>query len=436
MDTVTALPATPHAPRGIIRRILSRQGREDPFPLFEEIRAAGPVVGLGPHSVLVTGYKECTEILTDRIWQVPDQQWRTERGMHTEGATSFATATLPRLNPPRHGLLRQLMAGPFTPRALVGMRPAVRRLVRIHLDALETELERHGRADFVSTVARTLPVAVMGTILGLPAADLGLVSRFSAETAALVEPFATPAQITTADAAAEEFHTYLIDLLDAKAQAGGDDLLSQWLGHEHVESGRVSMGELVANVGFLVGAGVDTTASLFVTALQALEGHPEQATWVSARPDAWPQAIEELMRWDPSVQNVLRVPARDTVLAGIPVPAGTLAHVLVAAANRDPQHFPDPHALDFRRPPQRSIAFGAGIHYCVGAPLARLTALEFLPELLRRFPTLRTDGPATRPPGISLRTVDSLIVTRTAPRQTPRPRTPRERGRCRGPEAG
>ncbi|MFD9435760.1 cytochrome P450 [Streptomyces sp. NPDC060002] len=410
--TATATPAAPPAPRGVIRRLQSRPGRQDPFPLFEEIRNAGPVVSLGPHALLVTGYTECLQILTHRIWHVPDHMWRAARGLHSDGPSAQILNTLPRLNPPLHGRLRRMQSGPFTPAALERLRPAVRSLVRVHLDRLDTELTQHGQADFIDTVARALPVAVMCDILGMPTEDRALIARYSLETAALTEPFATPAQTEAADAAAVEFHAYVMALLDERARNPGTDLMSQCLSHERSGTGQVSREELAAHIVFLAGAGVETTSSLFATAVQAFENHPGQALWLAAHPEAVHQAIEELTRWDPSVQNAVRVPTQDTTLAGTPVPAGTLVHAFIAAANRDPSHFEDPHILDFQRPPQRSLAFGAGTHYCLGAPLARLNAAEFLPELLRRFPTLRTAGPATRAPGINLRTFLTLPVTR------------------------
>ncbi|MFD9475927.1 cytochrome P450 [Streptomyces nojiriensis] len=419
MDTAIAPSAAPLAPRGIIRRLQSRKGREDPFSLFEEIRSAGPVVSLGPHALLVTGYTECLQILTDRIWHVPDSTWRAARGLTTEGLRATILDTLPRLNPPRHGQMRRMQSGPFTPAALERLRPTVRTLVRTHLDRLEAELNEHGRADFIDTVARALPVAVMCKILGLPAEDRALIARYSLETAVLTEPFADPAQTAAADAAAAEFHAYVMALLDQRARTPAADLMSQCLSHGHSSTERVPREELAAHIVFLAGAGVETTSSLVATAVQVFENHPDQALWLAAHPESVHQAIEELTRWDPSVQNAVRVPAQDTTLAGTPVPAGTLVHALLAAANRDPAHFPDPHTLDFRRPPQRSLAFGAGTHYCLGAPLARLNAAELLPELLRRFPGLRTAGPATRAPGLNLRTFVTLPVTLPVTRPQP-----------------
>ncbi|MGW5852607.1 cytochrome P450 [Streptomyces sp. NPDC055254] len=414
MDTaIDAAPsAAPPAPRGVIRRLQSRQGREDPFPLFEEIRRAGPVVSLGPHAFLVTGYTPCLQILTDRIWHVPDHTWRTARGLDTGGPSEKVLLTLPRLNPPRHGHMRRLQAGAFTPSALERLRPTVRTLVRTHLDRLDAELTEHGRADFIQTVARALPIAVMCAILGLPTEDQALMARYSLDTAALTEPFATPVQTAVADAAAAEFHAYVMTLLGERVRTPGADLLSRWLTHDSPGTAHVSRDELATHIVFLVGAGAETTSSLFATAVQAFEQHPNQARWLTDHPEALPQAIEELTRWDPSVQNAVRIPTQDTTLAGTPIAAGTLVHALIAAANRDPAHFPNPHTLDFQRSPQRNLAFGAGIHYCLGAPLARLNAAEFLPELLRRFPTLRTAGPATRAPGLNLRTFLTLPVTR------------------------
>ncbi|MEU9162244.1 cytochrome P450 [Streptomyces sp. NPDC048424] len=412
MDTATAPLAAPPAPRGVIRRLQSRQGRENPFPLFEEIRDAGPVVSLGPHALLVTGYTECLQILTDRIWHVPDHTWRAGRGLDTDGMSARVLNTLPRLNPPLHSRVRRLQTGAFTSAALERLRPTVRLLVRAHLDRLDAELTEHGHADFIDTVARALPVAVMSEILGLPTEDRALIARYSLQTAALTEPFAAPAQLAAADAAAAEFHPYIETLLGERAGTPGTDLMSQWLQLERPSSERFPHEELAAHIVFLVGAGAETTSSLFATAVLAFEKHPDQARWLAAHPEALPQAIEELTRWDPSVQNAVRVPSEDTTLGGIPVPAGTLVHASLAAANRDSAYFTDPHTLDFQRPPQRSLAFGAGVHYCLGAPLARLNASEFLPEFLRRFPTLRSDGPATRAPGLNLRTFVALPVTR------------------------
>ncbi|MFK0047530.1 hypothetical protein ACIQU4_26195 [Streptomyces sp. NPDC090741] len=160
-DTATAPLAAPPAPRGVIRRLQSRHGRDNPFPFFEEIRSAGPVVSLGSYALLVTGHTKCFQILTDRVWHVPDHTWRATRGLDTDGLSAKILRTLPRLNPPVHGQMRRLQPGPFTPAALERLRPVVRRLVRIHLDRLDAELTEHGRADFVATVARTLPIAVM-----------------------------------------------------------------------------------------------------------------------------------------------------------------------------------------------------------------------------------------------------------------------------------
>ncbi|MFD8983736.1 cytochrome P450 [Streptomyces sp. NPDC059564] len=407
----------PAAPLGVIRRLHSRRGREDPFPLFEEIRSPGPVVSLGPYALVVTGYGECLHVLTDRNWQVPDEEWRTARGLASGYVTSRLMRTLPRLNGPQHGAARRLLSGPFTPAALVRLQPMVRELVRTHLDALAREVDQHGRAEFVDIVARALPTALMCAVLGLPDTDRTLIAQYSTQTAPLTEPFATPSQVTAAEAAAAEFHAYVLALLKDGTRRAGQGLLSRWAATGCPGSEPVDMDEFASHIVFLLGAGVETTSSLFATAVQALEQHPEQGRWLAAHPEAVPQAVEELIRWDPSVQNVVRVPAEDTSLAGFAVPAGTLVHALIAAANRDPAHFPSPGALDFRRRPQRNLAFGAGAHYCLGAALARLNANEFLPELARRFPSLRTDGPATRPSGLNLRTFTALPVTIPRPAQ-------------------
>lgn len=309
-------------------------------------------------------------------------------------------------------MIRRLQSSPFTPAPLERLRPTVRLLVRAHLDRLDAELAEHGRADFIDTVARALPVAVMCEILGLPAEDQALITRYSLQTAALTEPFATPAQLAIAEAAAAEFRPYMMALLSERERAPRSDLMTQWLQLERPSSERLSLEELAAHILFLIGAGAETTSSLFATAFLAFETYSDQARWLADHPEALPRAMEELTRWDPSVQNAVRVPVQDTSLGGIPVPAGTLVHASLAAANRDPAYFTDPHTLDFQRPPQRSLAFGAGVHYCLGAPLARLNATEFLPEFLRRFPTLRSDGPATRAPGFNLRTFVALPVTR------------------------
>ncbi|MEV3989927.1 cytochrome P450 [Streptomyces sp. NPDC049837] len=418
MTTTASRPAAPPAPRGIISRLNSRRGRENPFPLLEELRRAGPVVAHGPYALLVTGYSLCEHILTSRTWIAPDQQWRSRRNIAPDPPGFSMSATVLRVNDPQHGRLRELTRGPFTPRGLRALRPVVRRLVAECLDALEDRIDRDGTADFVDTVARALPAAVMCDVLGLPVRERARAARFSALSGPLTEPFADADDIATAEAVAADFHTFVRAALDAP----GTGLLSEWVAHEHVADGSISLDDLASNIVFLVAAGSETTSALLATSLLALESHPEQADWLRENPEALPAAVEEITRWDPAVQMVIRVPVDDTELAGVEVPAGTLVYVLTAAANRDPDRFPHPHTLDFRRVPQRDLSFGAGAHYCLGAGLARLEAVEFLPELFRRFPTLRTAGPPVRAPGMSLRTFQALPVTRA-------PGAERSRGR-------
>ncbi|MER6256331.1 hypothetical protein ABT224_33785 [Streptomyces sp. NPDC001584] len=263
-------------------------GREDPFPLFEEIRRAGPVVSLGPYALVVTGYGECLHILTDRNWQVPDEEWRTARGLASGYVTSRLMRTLPRLNGPQHGAARRLLSGPFTPAALVRLRPMVRELVRTHLDALAREVDQHGREEFVDIVARALPTALMCAVLGLPDTDRTLIAQYSTQTAPLTEPFATPSQITAAEAAAAEFHAYVLALLKGRTRRAGQGLLSRWAATGCLGSDPVDMDEFASHIVFLLGAGVETTSSLFATAVQALEQHPEQGRWLAAHSEAVP----------------------------------------------------------------------------------------------------------------------------------------------------
>lgn len=328
-------------------------------------------------------------------------------------ATTLSAAAVGRINPPDHTRIRKLLAEPFTPRALRALHPAIRRLAHDHIDRLEDELDRHGQADF-ATIAHALPVAVMCELFGLPAADQPIIARHHTDAAYIAEPFPSADQATAADAAMTASRTYLLDHM-AGTDPDGPGAIPYWLRHPDVTGGTIFRDDLAANITFVGMAGTETSSALATTALLALETHPDQASWLHHHPDAWPGAIEELLRWDPPVHSVSRYTTRDTTLAGIHIPADTLAHLMTAAANRDPRHFtdPDPDRLDLGRRPARNLAFGAGAHYCIGAGLARLTATEFLPELFRRIPTLRTTTPAVHRPGTLLRTLDSLPVTHT-----------------------
>jgi pimeloyl-[acyl-carrier protein] synthase len=313
-------------------------------------------------------------------------------------------------DPPDHTRLRGLVQQAFTPRSVERLRDTIRTIVTASLDRLV------GRPsfDFVAEFAAPLPVLVICELLGVPVEDRHRFTDWSTTLAAGLDHLTSPepGALRRGDLAAAGLTAYFHELLTRRRAAPADDLLSALLGA--VEDGRrLSEDELLATCVLLLFAGHETTVNLLGNGLLALLRQPEQCRALRDEPNNAAAAVEELLRFDSPVQRTSRVALADVELGqGDRIRAGEPVVVLIGAANRDPAEFPDPDRLDLARPNAgRHLSFGAGIHYCLGGPLARLEAQIAMAELLRRLPHLRLlDDHVRWRPTFGLRGLQALPV--------------------------
>jgi cytochrome P450 len=271
----------------------------------------------------------------------------------------------------------------------------------------------------IEELAYPLPVTVISELMGVPIADRDTVKGWSHAIARALDAIVLPASpelIERGRRATTEMAGYFRALAEGRRRRPGEDLLSGLVAAEEAGD-RLSEEELLATCILLYVAGHETTVNLVGNGLLALLRHPAESRRLREDPARVPGAIEELLRYDGPVQRVGRIAVADTEIGGVPIPAGALVMSLPGAANRDPAHFAEPDRLDVTRHEPRHLAFGSGIHYCLGAPLARLEAQAAIGTLLRRFPalTLAVERPVWRPSS-TLRGLECLPVALGPPR--------------------
>lgn len=377
--------------------------REDPYPVYAELRARGPVhrVRLPPPALhemwLVVGYEEARTALADpRLSKDASKIGETLLDEDLIGKYLLVT------DPPQHTRLRRLIAREFTGRRVERLRPRVQEITDSLLDAMLPG----GRADLVESFAFPLPITVICELLGVPELDR---KAFRALSTEVVAPTGEIDEYDTVTRLA----AYLDELIEAKRSAPpADDLLSDLIRTTDEDGDRLSADELRGMAFVLLIAGHETTVNLIANGVHALLTHPGQLAALRADMGLLDGAVEEILRYEGPVENAtFRYAAEPFDLAGAPVAAGDTVMIGLAAADRDGGRFPEPDRFDIRREPQGHLAFGHGIHFCLGAPLARLEGRVALRSLLERCPDLALDGrPDDWLPGMLIRGVRKLPV--------------------------
>lgn len=293
------------------------------------------------------------------------------------------------MDPPDHTRLRGLVSKAFTPGMVQELAPAIARITSRLLDAIEPRREM----DFVREFAYPLPATVIGEMLGVPCSGQHRFIAWADDITAYSGSGSADAALgRAAQNSAGELAEYLLAIARHRRTHPANDLISVLVALE--ESGdKLSGQELVAMCTFLLVAGHETTMALLSNGLLALLRNPEARDTLAANPHLIKSAVEELLRYDSPIQHQTRVAGESFEFAGARIDQGQRVLLMLGAANRDPSQFADPDGLDLRREPNRHIAFGLGIHYCMGAPLARLEAQIAIPEILRRYPGMRLAGP-------------------------------------------
>ena len=365
--------------------------RDNPFPLFERVRQLGSVhevtLADGHDAWLIVGHTEARAALGDSRLSKDMQTALASGGqVVAEGlpGPAFARHMLV-VDPPDHTRLRRLVASAFSVRRIEGLRPHVQNIVDSLLDDIATRGPEHP-VDLVAAFAFPLPFTVICELLGVPHGD-----RDALGTAliALLSPMSTPEEYAIAKQASDTVVEMLTTLVGAKHGDPCDDLISALISARDGDE-RLDQRELLSTIFQLIVAGHDTTASLIGNSVVALLQHPDQLAALRSAPDKMPAAIEEFLRYDaPVPHSTFRYALEPIEIGGVTIPAGAQVIINLASANRDPSHYSHPDLLDIDRTDNRHIAFGHGIHFCLGAPLARMEGLLALNSLLQRFPQLR-----------------------------------------------
>ena len=386
----------------------------DPFPVYHWLRDHDPVHWSDTlRGWVVTRFADVIEIFnqplrfsSDRFRKI-DPRWASRRSA-VQAVGDILAQWLVFRDPPDHDRLRALLQKAFTPRTLEQSRGQIQSIV----DALLDDVVGRGAMDFIRDVAFPLPATVIATLLGVPTADIEPIKRWSDRLAAyLGGSVAAEDNFTEASAGVGDLVDYFRALLRERERDGRDDLMSHMLRAE-IEGDRLSRDEVVANCVLLLFAGHETTTNLLGNGLFHLLRHPDALALVRADPGRTPAAVEELLRYDGPVPATIKIATEDVEWHGRTIRRGDMVLPFMASANRDPRQFPDPDVLDVGRRAERHVAFAWGLHFCLGAWLARLEAQLTLDAVLARLPALALAEDAPRwKPMIFLRGLTALHVT-------------------------
>jgi len=369
--------------------------RDDPFPTFAAARERGPVHRVtlvdGHDAWLVVRHDEARAALTaPRLPKDMQAAMAANPEDVAEGlpGPAFARHVLV-ADPPDHTRLRRLVSAAFSVRRIEGLRPHVQTIV----DDLLDDVARQGpdsRVDLLASFAFPLPLTVICELLGVPEAGRASLAK---QLIAMLSPTPTPLAYAAAKMASDAAVGMLTALVETKQDAPGDDLVSALIAARDGDE-RLNQQELLSTIFQLIVAGHDTTTSLIGNSVVALQLHPEQLETLRADPSKMPDTIEELLRYDsPVPHSTFRYATEPVEIAGVTIPAGAQVIVSLAAANRDGDRYREPETFDLRRDDLRHLAFGHGIHFCLGAALARMEGNLALSSLFRRFPELRLAVP-------------------------------------------
>lgn len=391
---------------------------DDPYPLLAEWRAAGPVLRAVDGRWVATTHAAVSAVLRDRalgrIWS----DWQPAEQM--EPFNALHRHQLMENEPPEHTRMRRLLASAFGRGHVERLRPRIDDLATSMLDDLE-QRAAGGPVDVLAGYAEPFPVYVIADLLGVPRADHESLRRWSQDIVHMYEQGVDESVRAAAVRSSEQFSAYVRDVVEQRRAAlaageQGDDLVSDLL-VERADGRGLSEDELVATVVLLLNAGHEASVNVFGNGLHALLSHPAQRARLASGEVDMATALEELIRFDAPLQLFERTATRDVEVAGVHVAAGETVACLMGSANRDAAVFgtgPDgADAFDVARDPNPHVGFGLGLHFCLGAPLARVELEISLRRLLERFPDVALTGVAPRRPTWVLRGYESIEVTLT-----------------------
>jgi len=369
---------------------------DDPYPAYHAIRAAAPVFYWRQYGFwCFAGHADVSTLLRDRrfgrqILHVASREklgW-SEPAAHLQAFHAVERHSLLELEPPEHTRLRTLINRAFVSRQVERLAPRIALLAHELIDRFSGA----GEADLLEHFATPIPVIVIAELLGVPSQMAPQLLDWSHRMVAMYQFGVTRAVEDSAAAAARDFSAFLRDYVGRRRATPRDDLISQLISAE-ADGGRLSEDELIATCILVLNAGHEATAHSLGNGVKSVLESGVDARRIFATPPSPALAIDELLRFDPPLHLFTRYALEDQEYAGVALRQGDRIGLLLGAANRDPQRFADPDRLDFARSPNPHVSFGGGIHFCLGAPLARLEMEIALPILFERLPRLRLASP-------------------------------------------
>ena len=380
-----------HVRGDLFSRLILPNHHTDPYQIYEEMRARGPLVPTRLGNYTTTSHRVCNEVLRSRRFGV-----RPEDGSEDLANQAGLNLSLLELNPPDHTRIRRLAAPAFNPRRMAGYVGLVDQAIQGLLD----QCEREGEFDLMTSFASPLPIAVVTHLLGLPN-DPERLRRLGSTIARALDGIWSLGQARMLAAADAELRTTFAELLDRRRADPRNDLVSALV----AEQGRdITPAELSALVRLILIAGFETTVNAIGNGMHWLLADRDQWDLLVKDPGRAPAVVEEVLRFDPPVQQTARVANQPTEVGEVLIVKNQWVITLLAAANRDPEVYPDPNRFDItRESPVEHLAFSGGIHYCLGSPLARLELTQAFCALAERFPRIRQTAPITMRPGTTLR---------------------------------
>lgn len=381
----------------LVEVFASARGLADPNPFYRTLREESPVHISGFGGTVFTRYDDCRALLRDNRFgngnAGADQSFGSGNPealaarKEMEARRADQPKSMLRLDPPDHTRQRSLVSRAFTPRRIEDLRGRIAELVDERLDVLAEA----GSGDAMTILAEPLPVSVISEMLGVPLTDWPEIRSLVSDIVQSLEPTASVDELKIAEAAGAELWEYFSGLVAIRRADPQDDLLSGLI-QARDDSDMLSEGEILAVANLLFAAGAETTTNLIGNGLNALFNHPDQLERLWADPSLVPTAVDEVLRFDSPVQLDGRVCLTDAEACGVRFSEGDRLLTLLGAANRDPAHFENAEQFDVGRHGEPVMSFASGIHYCLGANLARVEGQEVFAGLIRRFSNVAPDG--------------------------------------------
>jgi len=381
----------------------------DPYPQLAELRSLGrPIWHEETGMFLAARYKDANAVLRNRSLgrifspRTPETEWETFNYLHADSILDS--------EPPKHTRLRSLVMKAFNPKRIEELRPNIERITNQLLHRIEDKLQSYGTFDLIADYAEPLPVMVIAELLGFPEQDEHLLRPWSQAIVKMYEPSPTEEQKADARKASNEFAAYVHSLMVERQKNPGIDLISE-LAIVEEQGEKLSAHELIATCVLLLNAGHEASVNGFGNGLVAALGNEEQWSKLTSNIDGMTEtAVDEFLRFDAPLHLFERTATDEVEIGGVAIKPGQKIAALLGSANRDEEIFERADELDLSRSPNPHIGFGAGIHFCIGAPLARQEMQISLPALLHRFPRLELADKPIRRPTFVLRGYEKVMV--------------------------